>query len=1117
MAEINILINKLDEFIRKYYKNKLMRGLLWTFSILAVYYLIIITSEYVLQFNQTGRTVLFFTFLAITVFLFFRLIFIPILQLIKIGKVISYVQAAVIIGNHFPEIQDKLLNALQLIKKNESGNDHSELLTASIEQKTAVLKVFRFTKVIDLRKNLRYIRFALVPVFVFIIMALFEPKIISDPTSRILQFNKQFARQQPFKIIVLNHDLNAIQQEDLELQIEVTGNEIPIEFFIRTKDVTYKMVKKKGFVFTHLFKSLQENINFRITAGDFASENYEIRVFPKPILLSFSIETTFPSYINKQSETTENIGDFIIPEGSVVKWKFFTKDVNILKFRLGDKEINLSDKQNTTFSYTAGNLQTSTYCLSPVNDNILKPDSLVYRITVIRDVYPSIIVSETGDSALNGAVFFNGILKDDYGFTKLTFNYSLFLDNDTSKAKIFTESIPIENNVNNQLFYYKADLVKLMPKAGMNIRYFFEIWDNDGMHGPKMTKSEVKTITTPSIEELIKLTNKNEKIMNDEMEKGLNESEFIRKTMDELNKKMVEQSSISWQEKHKIEDLIKANQAIEEKVKEAIKRNEENIANEEKYLETSERITEKQKQLNRLMEELLSDDLKKIIEELQDLLKKVDKEKLGQLMEKMKVTNEELETQLDRNLALMKQVEFERKLEALSNELRKTAEKQENLAIETGMKLSPIEKLLDQQKKINEKTDSISQQINNLKTEGQKLETPADLGNTEAKQDSIRKNQEKSKISLEGKNTKDAEKSQKEAAKQMSELADQMEMSQQENEEEQLEEDAENLRMILENLIRLSFEQENLIGLTRVISRSDPRFPEIVVKQREFGVKLTVVEDSLISIAKRQLTMKPFVSKEIGAIRQNIELTLLAMDNRNINDAVAKQQYTMTSINNLAVLLNESLERMKEQMSSNMQSKGGKKSCKNSSGKEGRASVKGMKGLQNQIGQQLQKLKEGMDAKSGKSGGKKAANGGINKEIARLAAQQEALRNEMKRYQDEMGSRGLKEQGSLNEAVREMEKIEMDLINKNVTQETMRRQQEIMTRLLESEKAEQIRDQEEKRESTESKNNKISNPVQNFKYNMKRKASFDNIQLFLPVLSSFYKSKVNSYIVKIGY
>jgi hypothetical protein len=77
------------------------------------------------------------------------------------------------------------------------------------------------------------------------------------------------------------------------------------------------------------------------------------------------------------------------------------------------------------------------------------------------------------------------------------------------------------------------------------------------------------------------------------------------------------------------------------------------------------------------------------------------------------------------------------------------------------------------------------------------------------------------------------------------------------------------------------------------------------------------------------------------------------------------------------------------------------------------------------------------------------------------------------------------------------------------------RQQNIMTRLLESEKAEQTREQEEKRESTEAKNQKISNPGPDFQYNMKRKASQDNIQLVLPYLSSYYKSKVSSYIVKI--
>ncbi|MEI7940791.1 MAG: hypothetical protein WCK27_29285, partial [Verrucomicrobiota bacterium] len=120
------------------------------------------------------------------------------------------------------------------------------------------------------------------------------------------------------------------------------------------------------------------------------------------------------------------------------------------------------------------------------------------------------------------------------------------------------------------------------------------------------------------------------------------------------------------------------------------------------------------------------------------------------------------------------------------------------------------------------------------------------------------------------------------------------------------------------------------------------------------------------------------------------------------------------------------------------------------------------------------------------------------------------------KYQDQMGSKGMRDKGSLNEAAREMEKIEKDLINRNITRETMLRQQNILTRLLESEKAEQTREQEEKRESTEANNQKISNPGLNYQYNMKKKASKDNIQLILPVLSSFYKSKVNSYIVKIG-
>ena len=423
--------------------------------------------------------------------------------------------------------------------------------------------------------------------------------------------------------------------------------------------------------------------------------------------------------------------------------------------------------------------------------------------------------------------------------------------------------------------------------------------------------------------------------------------------------------------------------------------------------------------------------------------------------------------------------------------------------------------MLKEQQKINQRADSLAVKLKSLDKLGKELETPADLGNAQQKQDSINKNLAESENQLQGNKQKEAAGSQKKAAKQMKELAKQMEDSQEESEDSQMAEDESNIRMILENLVRLSFDQEDMIVKTRVIARNDPKFTELVFRQKEFGEKVKVVEDSLNAVAKRQVMIKPIVSKEIASIRKNIGSALDALDNHNIGQAVINQQFSMTSINNLAVLLDEALQKMNEQSAMSMKTKSGSKQCKKPSGKGGKMSAKSMKDIQKQIGKQLEKLKAGME-KSGKPGeGSKQAQSGMNKEIAKLAAEQEALRNEMQKYQDEQASQGLKNQGSMNEAAKEMEQIEKDLVNKHITQETMMRQQNILTRLLESEKAEQLREQEEKRESTEAKNPKISNPGQNYQYNMKKKEGQENLQLILPVLNSYYKNKVNSYIVKI--
>ena len=47
------IINKLNEFIIKYYKNQLLKGLIYFVSILLVFFLVFSSLEYYSQFNWT--------------------------------------------------------------------------------------------------------------------------------------------------------------------------------------------------------------------------------------------------------------------------------------------------------------------------------------------------------------------------------------------------------------------------------------------------------------------------------------------------------------------------------------------------------------------------------------------------------------------------------------------------------------------------------------------------------------------------------------------------------------------------------------------------------------------------------------------------------------------------------------------------------------------------------------------------------------------------------------------------------------------------------------------------------------------------------------------------------
>ena len=145
-----------------------------------------------------------------------------------------------------------------------------------------------------------------------------------------------------------------------------------------------------------------------------------------------------------------------------------------------------------------------------------------------------------------------------------------------------------------------------------------------------------------------------------------------------------------------------------------------------------------------------------------------------------------------------------------------------------------------------------------------------------------------------------------------------------------------------------------------------------------------------------------------------------------------------------------------------------------------------------------------------KKGEKGGGGSGMSKEFAQMAARQEALRQQLKEMADQMGP-GTDGKQPLGDIMQKMEEIETDLLNKTITAETLKRQEEIMSRLLEEERAEQEREQDDKRESKEAVQNMAITPPSFEQYQKMKEKQAELLKTMPPSLSGFYKSLAGSY------
>lgn len=1117
------LIAKLDAFIRKYYLNSVIRGLLYTTGAVLLLFLLVSLLESQFYFRPMTRKLLWYGFLGLSLAAVGFWVVLPLTRYFRLGHRISHDQAAAIIGRHFTNVEDKLLNVLQLRRQAEHTGART-LVLAGIDQKAAEISPVPFRSAIDLSKNRRYLRYALPPLLLLLVLLVAAPSLITDSTDRLIRNSEEFERPAPFRFVVRQaDDLEVVQYESFPLSVEIEGDAVPAEAFIEVDGYRYRLQRKPDGSYGYRFNNVQHDTPFRLTAAEVTSPEYTLDVLPKPGFTNFSVDIDYPDYLGRADERIENVGDLTVPVGSELRWSFGTENAeNVEVSFAGEDTISTLRRDGSDlYSFDRRAMRSGGYALYASSDRLTRADSVAYGLSVIPDKYPQIEVERFVDSTDASLIFFAGEASDDYGLRRVDFVYLLRPEDGSDAEEVRIPVVPgTRGRAQRQLRYeHVLDMnrdIELAP--GDELSYYFETFDNDGVNGSKSSKTATMVFRAPTREEMDERAESNDNKIKDELKKALDATRELEEDTEALRQKMLQESELDWKLQKEVEKLAERQEQIQQQIEEAKEAFEENRENQPPQ---DEQIQQKEEQLQEMFEEALDEEMQELMEEIQRLMEELNKDETLETIEQMELNDEQQEAQLDRMLELYKQLEVEKEMQDAMEKLEELTERQEELMEETGDEGTRDKKMGDQEKsdeelekeqgELLEEMQKLSEQLERMQRKNEELSQPMPMESQEQESQEVERSMQEAQEQLQQQQRQEAAQQQKNAQKKMQQMQQQMQQQMNSMQQQRNQEDMDAIRQLLENIVDLSFDQEETMDALNGTTINTPRYVELVQEQFKINNDFELVQDSLQALARRNFQIESFITDKVSDIKTNLTGTVSELEERRTPQARNLQQRAMTGLNDLALMLSESMEQMQQQMAGQM---AGQQQCQNPQQQgQGQGKPSSNPGGQPQGSEQQRSL--GQDMEGVKEGMQKGKGGG-SKEFAEMAARQAALRRalEEKQRQRQQGGEGMDPQ--LQELIDQMNANEVDLVNKRLTEETLTRQQDILNRMLDHERAEREQKMEERRESETAQQQRRELPPNLEEYLRERRAEVERFRRVTPRLKPYYRSLVDEYFRTLG-
>ncbi|HKJ81336.1 MAG TPA: DUF4175 family protein [Ignavibacteriaceae bacterium] len=1032
--------------------------------------------EALFHFDSDVRTVLFFLSLIFTLGAVSILFVIPLLKYFNIFRKTDYYTVSEKAGRNFPLIKDDLLNAMQLVSTDREKNYSSNLINAAFLDVYNKTKNIQFEKIVDFKKATELFKYLAGTIMICALLFIFIPS-LQAASFRLANFGKEFIPPPRFTFVIEPGNTQATKGDNLSISVKVNG-EVPKNVSLGTKDAEqtkYEMQDLKrdsSGVYGFQVKSVRSSFKYFASADGINSQQYNVSVIDPPIIKTLDVDINSPSYSGIPAVNQKDNGNVSALKGSRVSLKISsTKNLKYARLVFSDStEVTL--KTNGEEARGSFRIKNDNYYRIIIRDNNDNENisPINYTIKALDDAYPVIEVIAPNENLLlpnDNRIALLTKISDDYGFTKLNLAYRLsaskYKENWTDYK---TLEIPLNRKLTEQNVSYIWNLSQLHLSENDVVTYYLEIFDNDNVSGPKSAKTASFTVRVPTLNELITQADKTQNKAINDLQQTLKDAEDLKKNIEKISQELKQdKKDISWQEKEKIEKSLEHFKKMQDKSDQISKKIDDLKKNLQQNNLMSQETLEKYSELQKLFDTLSSDGMKKMAENMQNLLQSLDRKQIQQAMENFKFDEEQFRASIERTMNLLKRIQAEQKVNDLVNKMDEIIKKQENIEQET--KRSNLNDK-NKQDELSSGQNEITKEMNDLKEQMDDLSKKMSELKDQPKEDLDKlqeefNQQENSELSKEA--SQKIQQSQKQMAMQnqkqiqqnMKHMKGGMQDLQKTMRQKIQMQTFVDMMKLTDNLISLSKQQEVLRKESGNLDPTSSAFKSNSEQQNNIQKNLDKIATQMSELSQKTFAITPEMGKALGDAKRAMMRSLDAMQNRNGNQALSNQGEAMKGLNEAASLMKNSMQQMM-----NGQGQGGMMSLMQQLGQ--------MTQQQMNLNNLTQMLQQAM-------GGKLTMQ--QQAQLDRLAQQQEEVRKTLKQLSEEAKASGKSKTlaSNLDKLLDQMQEVVTNMKTQKINDDLIQKQEKILSKMLDAQRSVNERDYEKDRESFAGENIQRQSPA----------------------------------------